>query len=174
MWFVVLLCLGASVALGAPPATAEAKTKLVSETQAEAWVKAWQKRLGLDEWKIETRLVRAAELKPETLGNLKWNSVRRSAVIKVLAPIDYDLPLEAIPEDMEYTIVHELVHLQLSVLPRDLEKKDVEETVVNRIADALMGLDKGPAFRARSTPAQPHPATRAPDSAEIAGRAAKP
>lgn len=113
-------------------------------------------------------MVRSNELKPDTLGNLKWNLATRTATIKVLSPIDYDIPPADIPEDIEYTVVHELIHLQLSVLPRDLNKKDVEETVVNKIADALMSFERGPAFRARSVPA---PKTGAkPSEPEIAGR----
>ena len=153
MWFVVLLCLGASVARGAAPPSAEAKIAAVSESQVETWVRVWQKRLRLADWRIEVRLVRSTELKPDTLGNLKWNSINRSATIKVLTPGEYDLAPGDIPEDIEYTVVHELVHLQLSVLPRDLGKREVEETVVNKIADALMGLDKGERFHARSEPA---------------------
>ena len=91
MLFVVLLCLGASVGLGAPPAAAESKTKVViTDAQVANWVRTWQKRLRLDDWRIESRVVRASELKPDTLGNLKWNSVSRTAFIKVLSPLDYD------------------------------------------------------------------------------------
>jgi len=167
-----LLYLGASLSSGAP-AVAQAKVQLVSETQIEVWVKSWQKRLRLDDWKIETRMVRSTDLKPDTLGNLKWNNTTRTAVIKVLSPVDYEIPLGDIREDIEYTVVHELIHLQLSVLPRDLSKKDVEEDVVNRMADALMSLDKGTSFRARSaSPASPN--KKAGQGSEVAGRDAKP
>jgi hypothetical protein len=119
----------------------------------------WQKRLHLDDWKIETRVVRQCDLKPDTLGNLKWNLVNHTAIIRVLSPLDYEMAAGDVPEDMEYTIVHELIHLQLAVLPRDPNAKSTEEQVVNRIADALMALEKGPEFRARSVPPSktPHP-----------------
>jgi hypothetical protein len=174
MYLVVLLCLGAGVALGAPPIASESKpTPAVSEARVIEWVQTWQKRLHLDDWKIETRIVRASELKPDTLGNLKWNTPARTATIKVLNPVDYDIPASEIPEDVEYTIVHELVHLQLSALPRDLNRKDIEEQVVNRISDALMALERGPTFRARSQPLrQPsRPGVPAP-AAEVVGREA--
>jgi hypothetical protein len=174
MHFAVLLCLGASVALGAPPVVSESKPKpVVTEAQVVEWVQTWQSRLHLDDWKIETRIVRTSELKPDTLGNLKWNSSARTATIKVLNPADYDIPASEVPEDIEYTVVHELVHLQLSVLPRDLNRKDIEEQVVNKIADALMALERGPTFRARSQPAQgpSRHGTPAP-AADVAGREA--
>jgi len=172
MWIVVFLLLGASVSVGEAPPPTGSKSRLVSDAQVETWLRNWQKRLHLDDWHIETRIVRSTDLKPDTLGNLKWNSLSHTAMIKVLNPDDYDLPGPEIAEDIEYTIVHELVHLQLSVLPRDLNKKDVEEGVVNKIADALMGMDKGQNFRARSIPY-----TRTPGKAsepEAAGRAARP
>lgn len=176
MLFVVLLCLGASVGPGAPPAVAESKSKvIITDVQVSNWVRLWQKRLRLDDWKIESRVVRAAELKPDTLGNLKWNSVSRTAVIKVLSPLDYDAPEVDIAEDIEYTVLHELLHLQLAVLPRDLGRKDIEEQVVNRLADALMQLDKGESFRARSGPATPgQRKTPGPSAPDIAVRQARP
>jgi hypothetical protein len=44
--------------------------------------------------------------------------------------------------DMELTIVHELVHLELSSLPRNEASRSSEEHAVNRIAEALLGLDR--------------------------------
>jgi hypothetical protein len=63
-----------------------------------------------------------------------------------------------------------LIHLQLAVLPRDLNAKRTEEQVVNRIADALITLEKGPSFRARSV--APFNAPKKPDGSggEVAGR----
>ena len=171
MRLVVLLLFGASVSVVAS-SVAETKSKLVTEIQVDSWLKAWQKRLHLDDWRIEARIVRSTDLKPETLGNLKWNVVNHTATIKVLNPVDYELAATEIPEDIEYTIVHELVHLQLSVLPRDLNKKDVEESVVNKISDALMGLDKGPTFRARSVP--PPKVQGKPAEPDVAGRTSPP
>ena len=42
---------------------------------------------------------------------------------------------------MEITVVHELVHLELSSLPRPPSSRH-EELAVNRIADALLKLDR--------------------------------
>ena len=46
-------------------------------------------------------------------------------------------------EDMEFTVVHELIHLQLSSLPRSEASRSDEEHAVNRITDALLKLDRG-------------------------------
>jgi hypothetical protein len=173
MRLVFLLCLGTGVSLGAPPAVLEARTNTaVTDAQVANWVRVWQKRLRLDDWKVDAHIVRSTDLKPETLGNLKWNTATHTAVIKVLNPLDYNLSPAEIAEDIEYTVVHELVHLQLSVLPRDINKKDVEETVVNKLADALMQFERGDGFRARSQPVVPYRTKPgdAPQSPDIAGR----
>lgn len=168
---LVILCLGMCVSLGAlPPAGAQDGPTGVTDAQVDNWLRTWQKRLQLDDWQVTARIVRATELKPDTLGNLKWNSAEHTATIKVLNPVDYDLPSADIPEDIEYTIVHELIHLQLSVLPRDLGKKDIEESVVNKLAEALMTLDRGGVFRARNVP--PPKIRGKAGEPQIAGRSA--
>ena len=139
----VLFLAAAATAFGASPSREriDDSAALVNQLQAEEWLRVWQKRLSLEDWKVELRIVRSWELKPDTLGNLRWNSTARTATIRVLDPVDYDLPLAKIPRDIEMTIVHELLHLQLSVLPKDSSKKADEERVVTRIAEALMNLD---------------------------------
>jgi hypothetical protein len=47
-------------------------------------------------------------------------------------------------KDMEFTIVHELVHLQLSSLPRNDASRSAEEKAVNTLTDALLNLDRRP------------------------------
>src|SRR5689334_760135 len=109
MFFVVAALLSTGLLQAASP--------VVSESQVHEWLQTWQARLRLQDWRIEVRVVRESELKPETLGNLRWNSETRTATIRILDPADYDLPPARIPQDMEMTIVHELIHLHLSVLP---------------------------------------------------------
>jgi hypothetical protein len=43
-------------------------------------------------------------------------------------------------DDMEFTIVHEMVHLELASLPRSEASRRVEEHAVNEIATALLKL----------------------------------
>src|SRR5712692_7550574 len=139
---VILVILGVSVSLGAPPV--HPKDSLpVTEALVDQWTKDWQDRLDLRDWQITTQIVRISELKPDTLGNLRWDNKNRTANIRVMNPQDYTLPASQIQRDIEYTIVHELVHLQLAALPRDPNGKAVEERVVNKIASALFRLEKG-------------------------------
>ena len=104
------------------------------------WV--WQKRLKLEDWNISLKVSRAAELKPKTLGNIHWDADKKSATIRVLDPVDYDLPMDKMLADIEFTVVHELIHLELASLPRSDASRRDEEFAVNRIADALLKLDR--------------------------------
>jgi len=155
MKFVVglltLLC-GVSLASAPPQSSSDPsavdKQAIVTQAQVDHWLQIWQKRLALDEWKVQVHIVRQIDLNPDTLGHLKWSSENHTADIKVLDPRDYDMPSALIPADIERTVVHELVHLELSVLPRD-GSRQVEEQVVNRMTEALLGLDRGDNYAAR-------------------------
>jgi len=153
MKLAALLALGIGASLCAPPPPADTSL-LVTVEQADRWTKQWQKRLDMTDWRITTLIVRRSELKPETLGNLHWDTENHAATIRVLDPLDYELAPSDVPQDIEYTIVHELIHLQLSVLPRDLSTRVVEERVVNKISEALFQLEKGPGYRPHIFPAK--------------------
>lgn len=150
MKVVFVLLLGIGLSQGAPPIQPKAAPPVVTDAQLDRWLKLWQKRLSLGDWQISAELVRSWELKPDTLGNLRWNSASKMATIRVMSPQDYDLRPSEIPTDIEYTIVHELIHLQLALIPKAAGAKEVEERVVNRLGEALFALEKGPHYRPRA------------------------
>jgi hypothetical protein len=107
----------------------------------------WQQRLNLQEWNISVVMARASELKPKTLGNIHWDLPKKTATIHVLDPADYHLADKEMLQDMEFTVVHELIHLELAPVLSDLQRSDAnrreEEHSVNHMADALLKLDRG-------------------------------
>src|SRR3977135_455960 len=115
-------------------------TPVVTDEQVHDWLKLWQKRLRLEDWKIEVKIVRIWDLEQGTLGHIDWSVPHKTAVIKVLNPADYELPRDRVPADMELSIVHELVHLHLSALPLNKSSRNAEEQVVTMIATALAAL----------------------------------
>src|SRR6478672_9823749 len=102
----------------------------------------WQKRLKLEDWNITFKLVHLSDLKPKTLGNIHWYSDVKKANMSILCPADYKMSFPDALKDMEFTIVHELVHLQLSSLPRNEASRSAEEKAVNTLTDALLNLDR--------------------------------
>ena len=106
------------------------------QAHLEKQLKTWQKRLGLEEWDLSLQVVRKSALDQDTWGNAEWDSDSKSGVISVLDPQDYNLKGSELKRDMECTIVHELVHIQVS--PMDSGNPEAHEEVVNRIMTALL------------------------------------
>lgn len=102
----------------------------------------WQERLHLEDWRISIVMARGSEMKAGTRGKIRWDKRKKSAVIWVLDAADYGMSLPEMLEDMEFTIVHELIHLSLASLPRSEASRRSEEEAVNRLTEALLGLDK--------------------------------
>ena len=96
------------------------------ETFVDATLNMWRGRLKLEHWQISVITARGSDLK--------------GAVIWVMDTSDYQLPLREMLDDMEFTTVHELVHLELASLPRSEASRSIEEHAVNRIAAALLRL----------------------------------
>jgi hypothetical protein len=141
---LTLVCSAQEVS--ARPVVGRERTLLAEGFTAEKlWM--WQKRLNLQSWKITVAVARATELKAKTLGNIHWDSEKKTAIIHVLDPADYTLPFEAMLQDMEFTVVHELIHLELSPVLAPLQRSDEnrrdEEHAVNYMAQALLDLDRG-------------------------------
>src|SRR6267142_2813186 len=62
---------------------AHERTVLASSfTNEKLWY--WQKRLNLQDWNVSVLVVRSADLKPKTLGNIHWDLDKKSATIRVL------------------------------------------------------------------------------------------
>jgi hypothetical protein len=143
--FLLLASAGASVLQaqeeGAPELNAQERG-LVAEKYVNERLAVWQPRLSLQGWKISIIMSHPSDLKPKTLGNIHWDSDKRSAVIRVLDASDYKLSFHDMLDDMEFTVVHELIHLELSSLPRSDASRREEEHAVNQIADALLKLDR--------------------------------
>jgi hypothetical protein len=98
----------------------------------------WQRRLALQDWRISVVSVPRTDLRQSTLGNIRWDADNKTAVIKVLDAADYQMPFDATLKDMELTIVHELIHLELSSLPRSEASHSDEEHAINHLAGALL------------------------------------
>jgi hypothetical protein len=124
------------------PATTPQDRETAAEKFANQKLALWQDRLDLKDWTIKIQMARTEQLEPKTLGNIKWDSDVKTARISVLSSYDYKLPYREMLDDMEFTIVHELVHLQLASLPRSDASRRVEEHAVNELAAALLKLAK--------------------------------
>lgn len=106
----------------------------------------WQKRLKLQDWTITLVMSHPSDLRPGTLGNIHWDADSKTAKIRVLDASDYQMSFTATLKDMEFTLVHELNHLELSSLTRNFKSRSEEsnsevERTVDRLAEAMLQLD---------------------------------
>lgn len=112
----------------------------------------WQERLRLRDWDVVVEVVRAARLQAPGTGFLDgscdWTLSNKTAYIRILDPVDY--PEDAFePQDMEQTLVHELLHIHFAPFFEGLvtsETKDLEqiakETAIEMIARALVQVSR--------------------------------
>ncbi len=114
-----------------------------AEDYLQPRLRVWQRRLKLSNWKITLVQAKLSELRPGTLGNIHWDDVDRTAKIRVLAASEYKISYEAALRDMECTLVHELVHLELAQLPRSDASREEEEHAVVDLTEALLALERG-------------------------------
>lgn len=104
----------------------------------------WKKILKLRDWDIRIKYARAYDLPEGKVGTSGWVARNASALIKILDPVDYS-PDSVWPQDVEGTVVHELLHLHFAAID-DLIVGNlagiVLEQAINRIENALTSLDR--------------------------------
>lgn len=119
----------------------------MTDEQLGSLCKLWQKRLRLQDWRIDTRLVDSGELPDEGGGTCLVHSDDRTAVIKILQPDSYNQTSDfykAFPEafEVERTLIHELLHIPLDGLFEHRDDTDefkyiAQEQAIEQITDAL-------------------------------------
>jgi hypothetical protein len=143
--------LGASVSALVAPMTPVDPPASQRGPLAERYVRQrlalWQNRLKLQEWNITLVLSHPSDLRHGTLGNIRWDAEKKTARIRVLDASEYHRPFQSTLNDMEFTVVHELIHLEFSPVTRNeesrsAESRTAEEEAVNRMADSLLQLDR--------------------------------
>jgi hypothetical protein len=125
-----------------PPEPNRIERRRLAEQYIREMLPYWQHRLALQDWNISVSAVHASDLRPHTLGNVHWDRDKKTAAIRVLDASDYQMPIRATLNDQEFTIVHELMHLELASLPRSEASRSDEEFAVNRLAEALIKLER--------------------------------
>lgn len=158
LWFLFLPALtlmgGVCRGEGFPQEPEPQQRRPVALAFASERLGVWQKRLNLEDWRISVTIVPSTDLRPETMGNIHWDREARSAVIRILDPAEYKMAWRPMLNDMEFTVVHELIHLELAPLLSDVQRSEAnrreEEFTVNHLADALLKTTTAPANAARA------------------------
>ncbi len=111
----------------------------MTKPDLKALVAEWQFRLKLQDWDVRVRYCRRYDM-PAAQGECRYTPEDKKAVVTILDPNDYE-PNDFWPQDVEETVVHELLHLHLGTIVTIDAKDDrstVQEQVINAIAHALV------------------------------------
>lgn len=104
-------------------------------TEHEKLLQEWQSRLGLQEWRI--KLCDCCKPDDMTLqgvsGDVDWTECIKTARIEILDPQYYGDRI--VPFDWEKTLVHELLHLKLSLVSDNVD--DLQARYMHQIIDDL-------------------------------------
>lgn len=115
---------------------------ILTEEQLKQKCAEWQKILRLQDWDVRTSIRRAADMKlKDANAEISVNVQHRLADITVLDPIDFG-KFELNPQDMEKSLVHELLHIHNRTFTIGLNEQlqDAEEQAINMVAGALIQL----------------------------------
>ena len=144
----LLACFAAKcVAPETPREPSAQERRALAQSYLDQRLARWQERLKLQDWTITLVMSHPSDLRRGTLGNVHWDADKKTAMIRVLDAADYGRPFRSTLQDMEFTVVHELVHLELTSLTRNFKSRSEEsfseeEQAVNRMSDALLQLDQ--------------------------------
>ena len=124
-----LICGGLSLHAEEGAIPSEAATGLTEFCQqfTEEKLVQWQQQLGLEKWHVTIILTKRADLKPKTLGGIRCDKGKHTAVMNVMHPDDYKMSRQDMLNDMEETVVHELIHLKLTSMNRSEAARSREE-----------------------------------------------
>jgi hypothetical protein len=112
---------------------------IYTQNELEARCKIWQERLRLQDWIVYCRLSPHTEFSNDTMANVRVSVGRKEALIQIIAPDHYS-HLASCPQDMELSLVHELLHLHLEPMGMryDDPKQFTEEQAINSISTSLV------------------------------------
>lgn len=124
----------------------ERTERLLSQDELESRCRYWQSLLGLLDWDVKAKIARGNGLDiPEgQQGRCNWTLGRKEAFVRVLDHIDWD-PAIIFPQDMEATLVHELLHLHLApfAAKEDSPEDTAQEQMIKALSYSLVSLARG-------------------------------
>lgn len=117
---------------------------IYNQKQLEERLGYWQNKLRLNDWIISIEIRRGRALRIEDkAATVAWVVENKVADIQIIDPLDY--PEDAwFPQDMDWEIVHELLHLHLvPVTDNSDEQNSIDiEQIIESITYGLIALER--------------------------------
>lgn len=118
---------------------------IFNDTKLKERLLYWQRKLRLQDWIIDAKIVRQRDMsQPDRVGEISSSIHNKVALISILDPIDYD---DWGKQDMESTLVHELLHLHFSGISYHFGNDDnvyhvMEEQAIESITSGLISSER--------------------------------
>lgn len=100
----------------------------------------WQKVLRLQDWDVRITFARHFDI-PERLGQCSWILNKKAANIEILIPGDFNHSSEW-RQDIEKTVVHELLHLHFAPIDKDDSTEQPTEQAIEALAGGFVSLKR--------------------------------
>ena len=117
---------------------------ILTEDELRAHLVFWQRHLRLQDWDIKVVIVRASGMTSKwNSGEMGTSECNKECKIEIMHPEDFQKDnLMQNLLDMEYVLVHELVHIHFEAFKtkEDTGERMAEEQAVNALSKALVGL----------------------------------
>lgn len=110
--------------------------------ELQVMLKLWVERMKLQEWDIRASIIRGKDfILGDSCGEVNFLLSKAQATIHLLDPIDYPSDT-AFEQDMEVTLVHELLHLKFAAFQPEegTLKHDLFERAIQTTAEFLVGM----------------------------------
>lgn len=117
--------------------------KITMKKKSKKLIKKWQKRLFLQDWEIQILHAEPHELYQNSrLAEVEYSTAAKEATIRICHP--NPTVSETINQDVEFSIVHELLHLHFVAAQKFIEPDTAEhvmhEIAINQVSKALVNL----------------------------------
>lgn len=88
--------------------------KIIEKGKLKEVSEYWIDVLGLKEWDIVFRIQRKSDMTlPDCSGDVNYQFIHKKAIVSLIDPIDWNNDL--FEQDMEETLIHELLHLKFAI-----------------------------------------------------------
>ena len=115
---------------------------IFTEDQLQERLEYWKEKLRLQDWIISIKFASQEELTDSLSANVSYLLENKQARIKILK--NEEFPDDAwFPHDMEWLLVHELLHLHIAPIePKNNSKYYAIEQAIEGIVFGLMALER--------------------------------
>lgn len=119
---------------------------ILTKEQLEERLRYWQKLLRLQDWHIVIQICRGRDI-DESDARCEQLQGLRQAIIKIADPVDW-APTVPLPLDMEWNLVHEMLHIVWGLPTAHIDRNDggpevwAMEAAIESTTHALINLER--------------------------------